>query len=291
MNEREISRQLAAREQGTCEVRTPVGLIDVLTAKAVYEVKEVSHWKAALGQVLAYARYYPQHQARLYLYGKATGKQKAIIHEHCAALKVRVVWHREPKPDDPPPVEPAPPALLPDELSLLVSVFDKSYSIRSTCTVWLTLPDSEIRQPALQAYLDEGFTIFDALLDNDLTLTLRYRYRNELHIVQRQREQQQRSDPSPACYRLNLTIMTEQATSMQMSLPAIRRQFDSGHRIGRGIHRESSTIPELKALFAFILRPDFPWRNKIGFRATSIQKAYWVSYGMNQTRTGWKIGR
>jgi hypothetical protein len=40
MNERAISKQLAQRENGQCEVRTPVGFVDVLTPKVIYEVKE-----------------------------------------------------------------------------------------------------------------------------------------------------------------------------------------------------------------------------------------------------------
>src|SRR3954471_13292568 len=85
MNERDISRALAEREQGQCEVQTPAGFIDVLTPTWVYEVKAVRHWKAALGQIIAYARYYPKHKPALYLFGTTTPKQRALIREHCAS--------------------------------------------------------------------------------------------------------------------------------------------------------------------------------------------------------------
>jgi hypothetical protein len=79
-------------------VQTPAGFIDVLTPTWVYEVKAVRHWKAALGQVIAYARYYPTHKPALYLFGTTTPKQRALIREHCASLHVQVVWHKEPTP-------------------------------------------------------------------------------------------------------------------------------------------------------------------------------------------------
>lgn len=62
-SERDISRLLAARESGECEVKTPAGFIDVLTPKVLYEVKTVSGWKGALGQVLAYGKYCSENAA------------------------------------------------------------------------------------------------------------------------------------------------------------------------------------------------------------------------------------
>lgn len=290
MSERDVARLLAAREQGTCEVQTPVGFIDVLTATTVYEVKEARAWKAALGQVLAYARYYPRHAPALYLYGAATGKQKAIILEHCRALNVRVVWHRELSPEEAlfqatPAREPAP-----DGLSLLISVRDKRYQITSTCTAWITLLAAPLPQVALQTYLDEAYTVFDSLLDNDLTLALRYRHQGEQRSLQRQRPDTGDSNRSPVCYRLNMTIRTASTIPMQLSLPAIRQTLPSGKRIERFDYARSTHIPELAALFGLILRDDFRWMNKLGSPATSIAKAVWRSYGMKKTRTGWKMG-
>ncbi len=84
MKERDISRFLAEQHAGRCEVRTPVGLIDVLTSRCVYEVKESKYWKAALGQVLSYQAYYPEHQAALYLYGASTPELRRMIKAHCS---------------------------------------------------------------------------------------------------------------------------------------------------------------------------------------------------------------
>lgn len=65
MQERAISRRLAQREDSMCEVKTPVGFIDVLTPTTIYEVKELKQWKSAIGQLLAYDRYYPNHRPKL----------------------------------------------------------------------------------------------------------------------------------------------------------------------------------------------------------------------------------
>ncbi|NJN67907.1 MAG: hypothetical protein HC884_14960 [Chloroflexaceae bacterium] len=94
MKEREIAQALAEREGGRCEVKTPVGRIDVLTSKYVYEVKGATEWKGAMGQVLAYQSYYPNHKPRLYLYGKPAITKK-LIEEQCK-IPVRVLLQRIP---------------------------------------------------------------------------------------------------------------------------------------------------------------------------------------------------
>lgn len=290
MNERDISRLLAEREKGTCEVKTPVGFIDVLTATTVYEVKEASQWKAALGQLLAYARSYPQHKAKLYLYGKVAGAQKTLIQEHCGALNIQVVWHREPQPQDLVPSKPKPATSAPTSLSLVLSVFDQSYHVRSTCTCWIAPPQTLPTSETLETYLDEAYAVFDALLDQDLTVTLRCHHEGKFLTHKRERAGSG-ADQAPVCYRLNISISTERHTRMLVSLPAMRRSLPSGYRIGRYRHGLSTDIPELVALFAFIRHPDFPWVNKLGMRVVGIDHAIWVSYGMKQTRNGYKIGR
>jgi hypothetical protein len=51
------------------EAHTPVGKIDILTPEAVIEVKRLSKWKQALGQVLAYATYHPKREPVVHLFG------------------------------------------------------------------------------------------------------------------------------------------------------------------------------------------------------------------------------
>ena len=58
---------LAKKLNGSVEVVTPVGIIDVLTKNEIIEVKVSKRWKDALGQILAYGHYYPKHQKRIHL--------------------------------------------------------------------------------------------------------------------------------------------------------------------------------------------------------------------------------
>lgn len=55
---------------GQPEVSTPVGRIDLLTDTEIIEVKHVADWKSAMGQVLAYASFYPHHTKRIHLFSK-----------------------------------------------------------------------------------------------------------------------------------------------------------------------------------------------------------------------------
>lgn len=54
---------------GKTEVATPIGRIDLLTDTELVEVKRAEDWKAAMGQVLAYGAFCPNHVKRLHLFG------------------------------------------------------------------------------------------------------------------------------------------------------------------------------------------------------------------------------
>ncbi|KAK3269352.1 hypothetical protein CYMTET_22215 [Cymbomonas tetramitiformis] len=69
--ESNVRDKLAAIENGTVEVRTPSGFIDVLTDTEVIEVKHISSWKQAVGQVCCYALHYPKLDRRVHLFGTA----------------------------------------------------------------------------------------------------------------------------------------------------------------------------------------------------------------------------
>ena len=58
--EKRIRDQLHQELGGLTEVKIAVGRIDLLTNTEVIEVKQVNDWKSALGQVLAYAAFYPE---------------------------------------------------------------------------------------------------------------------------------------------------------------------------------------------------------------------------------------
>lgn len=69
--EQQVRDRLYTQIGGLVEIATPVGRIDLLTDSEIIEVKAFKDWKAALGQVLAYSAFYPEHQKRLHLFGTA----------------------------------------------------------------------------------------------------------------------------------------------------------------------------------------------------------------------------
>lgn len=71
--------EVVARYSGRTEVVTPVGRIDILTPTLIIEVKRIKQWKSALGQVLAYHHFYPNHQPHLILFGKVKPLMKRTI--------------------------------------------------------------------------------------------------------------------------------------------------------------------------------------------------------------------
>jgi hypothetical protein len=68
--EREIQLKLKEKLGAVDEVKTESGRIDLLTEDAVIEIKDISNWKHALGQVLAYSIHYPDHKRVVYLFGE-----------------------------------------------------------------------------------------------------------------------------------------------------------------------------------------------------------------------------
>lgn len=67
--ELEFSRKLAKRIGGKTEYANPAGRIDVLTDRFVIEVKFAENWKHAIGQVLVYSFYFPEHAPLICLIG------------------------------------------------------------------------------------------------------------------------------------------------------------------------------------------------------------------------------
>lgn len=69
--ERRLRDHLHQELGGLTEVPIPSGRVDLLTETEIIEVKRISDWKAALGQILIYSSFYPEHQKRLHLFGLA----------------------------------------------------------------------------------------------------------------------------------------------------------------------------------------------------------------------------
>lgn len=284
MRERDIAQALAARESGQCEVRTTAGNIDVLTPKYVYEVKVARQWKAALGQVLAYARAYPDRKPRLYLFGELGGITKKAVEEHCRAAGVGVGWHRE---EDLPVSPPAahgrrPP---PDSMSLSLVVVDATYAIRTSTTIRLPTPAVPIAPEVLEAYADEALTVFDALLDNELIITVSAVVGGATHAAERVRPAIR---GTPVCYQLVMTIQPREFGKLfRVTLSGVRTTLPSGASMGVWWKREP---PELQRLYAFVRHAQFPWCDQFGHPVSQVANATYGSRGITKTRTGYKLG-
>lgn len=86
-----VKNRLKDRIGGTPEVITPAGRIDLLTDSEVIEVKRIDEWKSALGQVLAYSAFLPNHTKRIHLFGTAQQLQKLLdIEAACLTFDVLV---------------------------------------------------------------------------------------------------------------------------------------------------------------------------------------------------------
>lgn len=90
--EKEIQIQLASALNGQREVKTLAGRIDILTSTEVIEVKAVSQWKSAIGQIVVYGDYYPSHTKRIHLFGETQNSYLAMVIGHCDKRKILVTW-------------------------------------------------------------------------------------------------------------------------------------------------------------------------------------------------------
>jgi len=87
-NESYYRDKLAKFLNGQTEVIVPTGRIDILTRCQIIEVKHISNWKAALGQIIVYGNYYPHHQKRLHLFGENNDALILLIVEQCKKQNV-----------------------------------------------------------------------------------------------------------------------------------------------------------------------------------------------------------
>lgn len=66
--EKQVQLSLYKKLNGKIEVKTPDGFIDILTDTEIIEVKCMKNWKHAVGQILIYGEYYPNHIKRIHLF-------------------------------------------------------------------------------------------------------------------------------------------------------------------------------------------------------------------------------
>jgi hypothetical protein len=86
-----IRDQTAVEENGVTEIKTPVGLIDVLTSSKIIEIKIGYNWKHALGQVKCYGFYYPDKEKWIYLF-ECNDIDKDVIDKICVFENVNVKY-------------------------------------------------------------------------------------------------------------------------------------------------------------------------------------------------------
>lgn len=74
-------------------ISAKIGIPDILTESQVIEVKQGKNWKHAIGQVLVYRLYYPEHTARIHLFGRTIATiNRKMIEEQSEKLNVKVSW-------------------------------------------------------------------------------------------------------------------------------------------------------------------------------------------------------
>ncbi|MGK7930502.1 MAG: hypothetical protein AB4041_03570 [Microcystaceae cyanobacterium] len=86
--------KLARQLNGKTEVTTVAGRIDILTSTEIIEVKYINRWKAAIGQIITYGKYYPNHQKRIHLFGVDNNNQSklTLIKQHCLEQNINLTW-------------------------------------------------------------------------------------------------------------------------------------------------------------------------------------------------------
>jgi hypothetical protein len=89
VQEKRVLKRLLRKLIGQTKVFTPAMRIDRFIATEVIEVKPFPSGKAALGQVLASAHYYPKHSKRIHLF-RVVFKHLPKVQEVCQQLGVTV---------------------------------------------------------------------------------------------------------------------------------------------------------------------------------------------------------
>lgn len=90
--EHQIRDRLKAELGGQTEVVTAVGRIDLLTATEVIEIKNIDDWKEALGKILAYSAFFPEHSKRIHLFGKPDLTKLARFSATCSEFGITVTF-------------------------------------------------------------------------------------------------------------------------------------------------------------------------------------------------------
>ena len=90
--EKRIRVRLQDELSGLFEVITPAGRIDLLTDNEIIEIKHVSDWKSAMGQILTYSGFYPEHKKRIHLFGKKRELPSSTAVTICGELGITLTF-------------------------------------------------------------------------------------------------------------------------------------------------------------------------------------------------------
>ncbi|MBE9216725.1 hypothetical protein IQ247_29415 [Plectonema cf. radiosum LEGE 06105] len=90
--ERGIRDRLKVELGGEVEVITAVGRIDLLTVTEVIEIKNINNWKEALGKILAYSSFFPEHSKRIHLFGRPDLAKLALAQATCSEFGITVTF-------------------------------------------------------------------------------------------------------------------------------------------------------------------------------------------------------
>lgn len=88
----ELAIQKRLEKQYGCGHKViPIGIIDILTADELIEIKNWNDWMKGLGQCIAYSNYYPNHMKHLWFFGEPPSADKEIvIRTICAKLGIKI---------------------------------------------------------------------------------------------------------------------------------------------------------------------------------------------------------
>ena len=90
--ERRIRDRLKVEFSGEVEVITAVGRIDLLTSTEVIEIKNIDNPKEALGKILAYSSFFPEHDKRIHLFGHSDLSELTLAQATCSDFEIAITF-------------------------------------------------------------------------------------------------------------------------------------------------------------------------------------------------------
>lgn len=81
------------KKLGGSHASCPAGVVDILCETSLVEIKEWRNWKAALGQTLAYAFFYPNRMLHIHFFGELPPDEyRIMVITICTHYRIKVTW-------------------------------------------------------------------------------------------------------------------------------------------------------------------------------------------------------